>query len=557
MTVSLTHAFVSSIPDGPDATQVRPSNWNAEHVLSMDTARLLGRTTAGTGPAEEISVGSGLSLSAGVLSATGGGISDGNKGSITVSGGGATWTINALAVDTAELATNAVATIKIQNNAVNDTKLRDSAGTSVIGRSAGTTGDPADIVAAADGDVLRRSGGALGFGSIPAASVTGLAAIATSGSASDLSAGTLPAARFDDTAHGTRGGGTLHAAFTSGAAGFAPASGGGTTNFLRADGTWAAPPGGGSGSPGGSSGQAQWNNAGSFGGSAGLTMDASNVTLAAFANVTAVTAPAAPSSGTRVYGVAWAGTPWLGETKPGLPAMLLAPTHHAVRMFEVRPQSGTAISVIGVGTSNGGTVSHPTMASTNYYTATHRFQIATAAAANATGGWRGATLPLWRGNAAGFGGFHFTIRAGVESLVSDGRFGIGLSSSTAALGAGDPSANLADWVGIEKGTADTNWWFARRTGTGTAVRLDLGTAVAASQLLEVHIACDANGSDLRVLVDVFNNTTGARTTLLSATYSTDIPANTTFLGPRYEGRTGAAATAISMVTAYAFAIGGA
>ena len=34
---------------------------------------------------------------------------------------------------------------------------------------------------------------------------------------------------------------------TSGAKGLAPASGGGTTNFLRADGTWAAPPGGGGG----------------------------------------------------------------------------------------------------------------------------------------------------------------------------------------------------------------------------------------------------------------------------------------------------------------------
>jgi hypothetical protein len=36
--------------------------------------------------------------------------------------------------------------------------------------------------------------------------------------------------------------------FTSGAAGLAPASGGGTSNYLRADGTWAAPSGGGGGS---------------------------------------------------------------------------------------------------------------------------------------------------------------------------------------------------------------------------------------------------------------------------------------------------------------------
>jgi hypothetical protein len=55
-------------------------------------------------------------------------------------------------------------------------------------------------------------------------------------------------------------------AFTSAAKGLVPASGGGTTNFLRADGTFAAPPGGGGGTPGGTSGQIQYNNAGAFGG---------------------------------------------------------------------------------------------------------------------------------------------------------------------------------------------------------------------------------------------------------------------------------------------------
>lgn len=40
---------------------------------------------------------------------------------------------------------------------------------------------------------------------------------------------------------------TLLDAFTSALKGLAPASGGGTSNFLRADGTWALPPGGGGG----------------------------------------------------------------------------------------------------------------------------------------------------------------------------------------------------------------------------------------------------------------------------------------------------------------------
>jgi hypothetical protein len=55
---------------------------------------------------------------------------------------------------------------------------------------------------------------------------------------------------------------------TSTDAGLAPASGGGTTNFLRADGTFAAPPGG---SPGGSTTQVQFNDGGAFAGDADLT----------------------------------------------------------------------------------------------------------------------------------------------------------------------------------------------------------------------------------------------------------------------------------------------
>ena len=60
--------------------------------------------------------------------------------------------------------------------------------------------------------------------------------------------------------------------FTSTLKGLAPASGGGTTNFLRADGTWAAPPGGAGGITigtttitGGTTGNFEYNNAGVMG----------------------------------------------------------------------------------------------------------------------------------------------------------------------------------------------------------------------------------------------------------------------------------------------------
>lgn len=70
MTVSLKHTFASVKSDGTDASLVQPSNWNAEHTLSLATNKVLGRATAGTGAAEELSVGTALSISGGTLAVT-------------------------------------------------------------------------------------------------------------------------------------------------------------------------------------------------------------------------------------------------------------------------------------------------------------------------------------------------------------------------------------------------------------------------------------------------------------------------------------------------------
>ena len=55
--------------------------------FTMSTGKLLGRSTSSTGAIEEISVGTGLSLSGGTLTATGGGVSSFNTrtGAITLS----------------------------------------------------------------------------------------------------------------------------------------------------------------------------------------------------------------------------------------------------------------------------------------------------------------------------------------------------------------------------------------------------------------------------------------------------------------------------------------
>jgi hypothetical protein len=70
------------------------------------------------------------------------------------------------AITTAKIVDGNVTTAKIVDKAITSAKLRDSAALSVIGRSANSTGVPADIAATANGQFLRRSSSVLGFGAI-------------------------------------------------------------------------------------------------------------------------------------------------------------------------------------------------------------------------------------------------------------------------------------------------------------------------------------------------------------------------------------------------------
>jgi hypothetical protein len=70
MAISLTHTTVAVGADAGNG-EIGKTQWNEDHTLLMGTGKLLGRSTAGDGAVEEITLGAGLALAGGELTASG------------------------------------------------------------------------------------------------------------------------------------------------------------------------------------------------------------------------------------------------------------------------------------------------------------------------------------------------------------------------------------------------------------------------------------------------------------------------------------------------------
>lgn len=252
--------------------------------------------------------------------------------------------------------------------------------------------------------------------------------------------------------------------------------------------------------------------------------------------------PAAPIAGVmQMYARTRAGRVLFEMMGPSGVDTALQPALFGNRVMMWYPGSSTGMGSQGSTPTTGATLSHPTPATSTLAESLYRTRFQTSTTAGNAAGARDAFASIWRGNSAGRGGFflHHRVCSGSISL-SGGQKVSGLTSQTTAL-AGEPSA-LPNVMALIKDTGDTNWQFARRTGTGTVQKVNLGVAVANNQTFDLILFCAPNSSTIyaRIVQHAFD---GTFTVLLDTSYTTDIPANTTLLARTHQVRNGATAAA--------------
>ena len=183
----------------------------------------------------------------------------------------------------------------------------------------------------------------------------------------------------------------------------------------------------------------------------------------------------------------------------------------------------------GTSLTTAGTHTQPALATTNLKTQTRRVALSTGTSAGGLAYIRGNILEVWRGNAAGFGGFFFSCRFGLNTMVSGNRCFIGLNDTAANPTNTDPLASTTPGKFGVGFNANTGNWFRCTNVTGSApTTADLGGNFPLDTTSLLELVMYAKPNDSTIYASLRNLSTGNVT---SWTWTTNYPSSTTFLTP--------------------------
>lgn len=286
--------------------------------------------------------------------------------------------------------------------------------------------------------------------------------------------------------------------FTTAAKGLAPASGGGTANFLRADGNWTIP------------------------------ADPLDLTTAA---------PAAPASGAvRMFRKDHAGRQMPAFVGPSGLDAALQPFLATNKIARWNPSGNVTTTPIIDGFTAAfatlGTATARSVAATDFFTRLRRFGYVSASTAAAFCGHY-ATVAQWTiGTGAGLGGFHYVCRfvPSDPAAVSGARMFLGLRNAVAAPTNVEPNT-LTNCVGVAQLSTSTNLQIVYG-GSVAQTAIDLGAGFpaggASNAAYELQLFASANNQTIGYRVTRLDNGAVA-SGMLSGTVGTQIPAATTLM----------------------------
>lgn len=316
---------------------------------------------------------------------------------------------------------------------------------------------------------------------------------------------------------------------------------------------------GGGGSPGGSTGEVQYNNAGSFAGAANVKINSDNLEL-----VKPATEPTtAPTDSVVMY------TKSIGQRD--LPAFVDASgwstnlqTCIARNKFSLMAFNGgtnaapTSVGMVysattvGTGNTTGGTVA---IGTTSLLAGSRRQSFLTANTAGNAAGWKTTSTQCWRGNATKRGGFFCVWKFGIgdATFQPNATLFVGLNDSTAvpdATAITNPfttvNATMRNTVGLALYGGSSTYQIIHRNGTAAATAISTGFTANVNDIVEFCLYCTPNNSTIHYYVKIYSSA-GSDTEISGDIGTSNIPANTTLFVPHcWRGRTSTATTAVQV-----------
>lgn len=141
-------------------------------------------------------------------------------------------------------------------------------------------------------------------------------------------------------------------------------------------------------------------------------------------------------------------------------------------------------------------------------------------------GYRGQNLSMWRGNAAGLGGFACSITMALGVAPATHALFVGLIGSTGAFAANDVPSNKTDCIFFGYDSGDATCQIMHNDGSGTCTKIPLTHAkLTTSDVIRVSFWCAPNSTTISYLIE--NLATGASET--GTTGTSNLPTSTTFM----------------------------